>query len=448
MNGAWQKQGGGGGALPVRYPCRDRRRRNINATQGFAPHRCDPINTDRMDEETSQLEQAIIDEIGTSVHHLYINHHCPGRLGKTDYAFFPVRPFRPLFVILFFCRLTFLIEGFLSSFFGTLYIRVTRSYTPLFCYTTNTTVTMQIKSLLFGLVAAEAAMASLPLRVVTWNIRYAASSLEQGEKPWFDIFCWATKSRCRQYKFYDKLNQIVSSTPNGAPMVIGMQEVLDNQLNDIQNSLGDGWAHIGVGRDDGKKAGEYSPIFYQTSQLRVLASETKWLSPTPDSVSFGWGAGSRRIVTTAVFEHIATGEKFIHANTHLDNVSAQARSEGIKVVLTRIQAARVAFGPLPVSLTGDFNSAPYADAFKTLADTGFMKGELYDLATPAQHAGPYTTTYTTFREGAGESRIDFIWLGAAQNYPYSVVKYEIWDHTVDGMRVSDHRPVVGDVILR
>lgn len=306
---------------------------------------------------------------------------------------------------------------------------------------------MQLTSLLSGLIVANVALAALPLRVVTWNIRYAASSLESGEKPWFDLFCFITKSRCRQYYFYDRLNSIVSGSPNGAPLVIGLQEVLDNQLSDIKNSLGSDWDHVGVARDDGKKSGEYSPILYQKSKMRVLSWETKWLSPTPDVVSFGWGAGSRRIVTTAVFEHLATGQKFIHANTHLDNVSAQARSEGIKVVVARLNEARASFGSLGVSLTGDFNSSPYTDAFKTLADTGFMRGEMNDLATPAQHAGSFTTTYTTFQTGSAESRIDFIWLGAGDNYPWSIQKYEIQDHVVNGMRVSDHRPVVGDVTL-
>ncbi|KAL8418151.1 hypothetical protein RB594_001678 [Gaeumannomyces avenae] len=191
-----------------------------------------------------------------------------------------------------------------------------------------------------------------------------------------------------------------------------MQEVLNSQLKDVKKGLGSDWDHVGVGRDDGKTKGEYSPILYKKTDLRLLDSTTKWLSPTPDEVSFGWGAGSRRVTTIAVLEHAATGRKLLHANCHLDNVSAQARSEGIKVVVAQIKAMLAKWGPLPVSLSGDFNSSPYDDAFKTLADTGFMKGELFDLAQPDKVVGPYTGTYTTFSpDGRGAARIDFLWLG-------------------------------------
>jgi hypothetical protein len=44
--------------------------------------------------------------------------------------------------------------------------------------------------------------------------------------------------------------------------IVGFQEVYVSQLHDIAELLGKRFAHVGVGRDDGKEAGEYSPIFY------------------------------------------------------------------------------------------------------------------------------------------------------------------------------------------
>lgn len=306
---------------------------------------------------------------------------------------------------------------------------------------------MQLKTLLAPILLAEVALAQgLPLRVVTFNIRYDAGSRESGEKPWWDLFCSISKDRCRQPHVIDAIAKTASGAPSGAATVIGLQEVLDNQLKDIQNGLGSGWAHIGVGRDDGKKSGEYSPIFYRTDALRLVYEETKWLSPTPDQVSFGWGAGSRRVVTLAVFEHAASGKRFIHANTHLDNVSSQARSEGIKVVVSRIQAVQSKYGPLGVTLTGDFNSDPNGDAYRTLSATGFL-GELYNLATPDQRAGTNQLTYTTFDTSKQGSRIDFVWLGPKDAKKFSVQRYEILNNNVNGMLISDHRPVVGDVTL-
>lgn len=271
--------------------------------------------------------------------------------------------------------------------------------------------------------------ASLPLRLITFNIRYAATSLEANEKP------WSTRRPLL-------INQVAAQAAEASTTVIGLQEVLNNQLNDIKSGLGSQWAHIGVGRDDGAAQGEYSPILYRTDVLRVLYSEVKWLSPTPDVVSYGWGAGSRRIVTIGVFEHIATGTRFIHANTHLDNVSSQARSEGIKVVVSRMKAVQQTWGQLPVSLTGDFNSDPNGDAYSTLAGLNYVE----DLWSLAAHVGTNQLTYTGFSQ-TGQSRIDYIWIGPKDVLPYTPQTIEIVGNYVDGVFISDHRMVVGDVVV-
>lgn len=45
--------------------------------------------------------------------------------------------------------------------------------------------------------------------------------------------------------------------------VVGFQEALENQVEDLAELLGEGYAHVGVGRYDGIKAGEFVPIFYR-----------------------------------------------------------------------------------------------------------------------------------------------------------------------------------------
>ncbi|KAF3057176.1 endonuclease/Exonuclease/phosphatase [Daldinia childiae] len=286
------------------------------------------------------------------------------------------------------------------------------------------------------LAAANVAMAaSLPLRIVSFNIRYAATSLDSNEKPWSD-------------RRTGLINQLKSVTANasaaGAVSVLGLQEVLDAQLNDIKNGLGtDVWTHFGFGRDDGKKKGEYNPIIYRTDVLKLLYSEQKWLSPTPDEVSFGWGAGSRRVSVIAVFEHIETGKRFIHANTHLDNVSSQARSEGIKVVLSRIRAVQDKYGPLGVTLTGDFNSEPGGDAYTTLDGTGYLT-ELWNSG--AKRLGTNQLTYTGFST-TGKSRIDFVWFGPKGEDRYSAQQFEFLSNDIDGVFISDHRAVVADLTI-
>ncbi|KAI1378522.1 Endonuclease/exonuclease/phosphatase [Hypoxylon crocopeplum] len=295
---------------------------------------------------------------------------------------------------------------------------------------------MQIKAFFVGLLATvDVTMAaSLPLRITSFNIRYAATSRETNERPWSE-------------RRTGLINQLKSVTANasaaGEVAMIGLQEVLDAQLTDIKNGLGSGWTHYGFGRDDGARSGEYNPIIYRTDILRLVYSEQKWLSPTPDQVSFGWGAGSRRVSVIGVFEHIATGKRFIHANTHLDNVSSQARSEGIKVVLSRIQAVQGMYGPLGVTLTGDFNSEPGGDAYGTLDATGYLT-ELWNSG--ATRLGTNQLTYTGFST-TGKTRIDFVWFGPTAENRYSAQQFEFLGNYVDGVFISDHRAVVADLTL-
>lgn len=303
---------------------------------------------------------------------------------------------------------------------------------------------MQLKYFLANLLIAEAVLAaSLPMRIVTWNIRYAASSLETDEKPWWSVLCLFSDSYCREPHVVDSLSTIAAGAATGAVTIIGLQEVLSSQLSDVQSGLGSNWAHIGFGRDDGASSGEYNPIFYRTDVLKLVYSEQKWLSPTPDVVSYGWGAGSRRVVVIGVFEVIATGKRFMATNTHLDNVSSQARSEGIKVVVARIEAVQALYGPLGVTLTGDFNSDPNGDAYQTLQGLNYVT-EIWNSG--ATRLGTNQLTYTGFTT-TGQSRIDFIWLGPTADSLYSAQQFQIMDNYVDDMIISDHRAIVADITL-
>ena len=48
--------------------------------------------------------------------------------------------------------------------------------------------------------------------------------------------------------------------------IFGSQEVLHSQLEDISKALPQ-YDYIGVGRDDGRTAGEYAPIFYKKDRV-------------------------------------------------------------------------------------------------------------------------------------------------------------------------------------
>src|SRR5207237_3364426 len=67
--------------------------------------------------------------------------------------------------------------------------------------------------------------------------------------------------------------------------VFGTQEGLEKQLQDISAALPQ-YSRSGVGRDDGKKEGEFSAIFFKNSKFKLLDHGDFWLSETPDKPSF------------------------------------------------------------------------------------------------------------------------------------------------------------------
>jgi len=127
------------------------------------------------------------------------------------------------------------------------------------------------------------------IKVMSYNIRLDVKS--DGENQW------------------DKRKDKVAGLMNYYEAdFIGGQEVQHHQLQYLLQNL-NGYSYIGVGRDDGKEAGEYSCIFYKKDKFDVVQQSTFWLSPTPDSVSKGWDAAYNRVCTYALFKDLETKKK-------------------------------------------------------------------------------------------------------------------------------------------
>jgi len=98
--------------------------------------------------------------------------------------------------------------------------------------------------------------------------------------------------------------------------IIALQEVLHGQLLNIHSLLNrntpNKWAYIGVGRDDGKTRGEYSPIFYNTEIHELISWRYFWLSETPERPGRGWDAASVRICTVGRFGFKSPSKEATH----------------------------------------------------------------------------------------------------------------------------------------
>lgn len=185
------------------------------------------------------------------------------------------------------------------------------------------------------LVTAFISAFSQEIKVMSYNIRLDVKS--DGENWWEN----------RKERVSDLMNYYEAD-------FIGSQEVQYHQLQFLLKEL-KGYEHIGVGRDDGKTDGEFSCIFFQKDNYKVLQQGTFWLSPTPDSVSFGWGAACRRVCTYGLFQSKITKKKLWVFNTHLDHISEQARQESVKLIAEKVKSISKS-NTIPVIIMGDFNS--------------------------------------------------------------------------------------------
>jgi endonuclease/exonuclease/phosphatase family metal-dependent hydrolase len=216
------------------------------------------------------------------------------------------------------------------------------------------------------------------------------------------------------------------------PTVLGTQEGLHDQLADVSHDLPGYYDRIGEGREGGDR-GEYVAVFFDTRRLEPLASGRFWLSDTPDVPgSKSWGNTTTRMTTWVRFHDRHTGAEFVVLNTHLDNISENARLRGAELIRDRIRAFPAG---LPVILTGDFNTAAeYAPQHDILLGAG-----LTDTWTAAaQRRTPLTATWHGYGPLMPNGpRIDWILVRGAA----SVQAAAINTFTRDGAYASDHLPV-------
>ena len=252
----------------------------------------------------------------------------------------------------------------------------------------------------------ESGSKTAEVKVITYNIRLSTGN--DGDNSW-------------QYRKQASVNMIRSEKPT----LIGFQEMLSDQWSYLLESLPE-YKMIGVGRDDGAKAGEYMAIFYRPDKVELLQWGTFWLSPTPDVPSKGWDASYKRTCTWATFRSLDTGTTFAHFNTHLDHQGAVAQREGLKLVANKIKELVPA--DMPVFLTGDFNIPTDNEAFKML------EGELSD----ARKTSPESDQRATYNAWGGrEATIDHIFYRKATPYIFKVLRTENYGAPY----ISDHYPV-------
>lgn len=249
------------------------------------------------------------------------------------------------------------------------------------------------------------------IKVISYNVRY--NNPNDGKDIW-----------------ENRRSTIVNFIKNENPDFLGLQEVNHAQLLFLNSNLSN-YSFVGVGRDDGKTKGEYSPIFYNNNLFDLIKSDTFWLSSTPDKISVGWDASMERICTYGLFKSKANDKVIWVFNTHFDHIGIEAREKSADLIISVIN--KLTEPEDYVVLTGDFNllddSKPIMNLQSNFNDTN------KNLEKTDKSYGTFNNFKLNF---VSKSRIDYVFEKNFKliNSRHIIVK------TPEGRWASDHHPIL------
>jgi endonuclease/exonuclease/phosphatase family metal-dependent hydrolase len=275
--------------------------------------------------------------------------------------------------------------------------------------------------LLLDIIGAPAALAAPdaapPMNVATYNLRY--NNAADGPNAWP-----ARKEMVKALIRYHEFD------------ILGTQEGLADQVADLAQM--EEFDHAGVGRDDGKSAGEHSAIFFRKSRFALLSKGDFWLSETPDRPSFGWDARCcHRLVSWVRLRERTSARVLFVFSVHFDHEGEFARRASADLVLRKI--AEITHGE-PAICVGDFNSTPETKQIQTMAKA--MRDAFRVSMAPPY--GPQGTFNGFHLDAAMTERIDYIFV----DKHFDVLKYAVLSDSLDRRYPSDHHPVVARIILK
>ena len=221
-----------------------------------------------------------------------------------------------------------------------------------------------------------------------------------------------------------------------SPDVIGLQEALRHQIDDIKK-VATAYSEYGVGRDDGKSRGEHCTILYLKKRFTLDKKDcgTFWFSDTPEKIaSKSWGNEIPRICTWARLIHKKTGKGFYLYNVHYDHQSQSSRIGASNLIIERISNRKQSNEP--IILMGDFNAAEKNPAITAFKEEPLKLVDTFRVVKPDEKM---VKTFHGFRGGSfmgGKIDHVFILPKTAKVRSAEIVRFN-----KDEKYLSDHYPV-------
>ena len=210
--------------------------------------------------------------------------------------------------------------------------------------------------------------------------------------------------------------------------ILGIQEGLPSQIEYLSKQLDD-YSMIGEGRDGGNN-GEYSAIYYKSKKMKLIETETFWLSETPEIPSIGWDAAINRISTLGLFKMVNSSMDVLVYNSHFDHLGKIAREKSAVLILNHIKENN--YQNMPLIVMGDFNANPDELPIELLSEELNDSFKILPIENPIG-------TYNGFNLDSNLlDRIDYIFTKNIK-----ITNYKHLDRKLSsGLWPSDHLPIL------
>ena len=178
-------------------------------------------------------------------------------------------------------------------------------------------------------------------------------------------------------------------------------------------------------------------VAVRKGEWRTVAAESFWISPTPyvPGSRFPIQSECPRVCNVVQIRNRESGKMLRIFNIHLDHISDEARIEGIKCVLGKLEEYNARL-PLPAVILGDFNAGPECSTIKYCDE--------YDKTPITDITKDIPITYHGFGGLLKPEweKIDYIYVSGGLEK--SLTDVGIWDTVHHGIYLSDHYPVYAE----